>query len=130
MKRTFATLAACLLIAGCSAPVKSTPTASVPPGPTRFASVTELRDAAVAVGYDCPSWVQDNKVTLAAQSGSCSTADVLSIYLTEADTTASVQKLKGISGSDVHLLVGPNWIINTARAGDLQSKMGGTVVGS
>ena len=44
MKRTFTTLAACLLIAGCSAPVKSTPTPTVTPEP-------RLAKAAMKCGY-------------------------------------------------------------------------------
>ncbi|WP_432560605.1 hypothetical protein [Granulicoccus sp. GXG6511] len=91
--------------------------------------MVELRDAAVAAGYDCPEWAETNVVKLAAGSGRCSDQDVFSVYLTQQDVSTSVQNLKAL-GAGVHLLTGPNWIINVrpAHLEPLREKLGGTIV--
>lgn len=108
-------------------------------------TVAELKDAAVAAGYACPSWVQDNVVTLAAESGRCTDSDVFTTYLSESSREEAVQTLKGMAkdtremfadDDDVDstlldeevLLVGPNWIINSDDAPSLQPTLGGQVV--
>lgn len=107
-----------------AAPARS---GSVSPSPTATAvvaasydSVVELKDAAVKAGYTCASWKEDDKVTLATESGTCSDADVFTIF--DRDSTnlhKQVQTYKefqqeaasaGIDPSSI--LVGPNWIIN------------------
>lgn len=95
-----------------------------------YSSVTELKDAAVAAGYECPSWTQSNHVTAAAQSGSCSDEDVFSTYLSETAVQDNVEDLK--SFGEIHLLVGPNWIINVEQPSldMLAEGLGGTVVES
>jgi len=91
--------------------------------------VTELRDAAVAAGYPCPSWVQTNKVEAAAESGNCSDADVFSTYATPGQLEDAVTRLKAMNGVFKSVvLVGENWIINSDNARDLRSKMGGTIL--
>ena len=131
MKRTaLLTLAMTLLLAGCAGPAAtvvttepepsasttgtSTPTPSGPPRAMAYGSVVELRDAAVATGYECPSWDQHNSVTLAIESAQCSDADVFSIYNRASDLAQVVSGLESL-GVGSHLLVGPNWIINAAE---------------
>ena len=108
-------------------------------------TVAELKDAAVAAGYACPSWVQDNVVKLAAESGRCSDSDVFTTYLSESSRDESVQIHKAMAKEtremfaddedadpaltdEEVLLVGPNWIINSDDAASLQPELGGQVV--
>lgn len=121
---------AVLALAGCSGEPAPAPTPTGPPVAQSYASVVELKDAAVAAGYDCPNWVQSNRITLAASSGECSTRDTFAVYLTEQDVSTAVQKHKSF-GTEVSLLVGPNWIINSKPAtglGALREGMGGVLV--
>lgn len=110
-----------------SAATSAAPSAS--PTPTikaTYGTVTELRDALVAAGYECPAWEQADQVKLAAQSGSCSDADVLSVYVGAEDRDVVVATLKEFGGAS--LLVGENWILNSPEAPAFQAKMGGVVV--
>lgn len=140
MKTLIPALLAGLLLAGCSsaapvAPVTVSAPSSTPSpsktGPVSYGSVTELRDAAVAAGYDCPSWEQENNVTLAAESGACSDADVFMTFTGEDDRDELVANLKAMATETigVTLLVGPNWVINTEDGLEsLQEALGGTIV--
>lgn len=139
MKSLIPTLLAGLLLAGCSSAAPAAPVAASTPsstpspsktGPVTYGSVTDLRDAAVAAGYDCPSWEQANHVTLAAESGTCSSADVFMTFTGEGDRDELVGLLKQNLGDvGMHLLVGPNWVINTEDGLDaLQEALGGTIV--
>lgn len=144
-------LAATVLVAGCSssgggetsapstasAVVETNPVpTSPPPTPTptqalknqTYGAVTDLRDAAIAAGYACDSWVEDDKVTNAAESGNCSDNDVFCVYASESSRDAQISQTRannetlisaGIDPSIV--LFGPNWSINlsTKRAADL-----------
>lgn len=98
-------------------------------------------EAAVAAGYSCPSWQQDNVVTLAAESGRCSDTDVFTTYLSmeavqemaqgmkESDLAMqeTVEEMGGEPLPTTTLLVGPNWIINSPDAAELQPELGGSV---
>jgi hypothetical protein len=100
-------------------------------GSKKIENVADLRDAAVNAGYACPSWVQDNKVVAAAQSGTCSGKDVFATYLSEAERDRGIANLKQFASQfDIKLvvLVGPNWSINSDEAPKLQSTLGGTIV--
>ncbi|RXW32874.1 hypothetical protein C1706_03030 [Propioniciclava flava] len=92
-----------------------------------FDSVVALKDAAVRTGFYCERWRQTDQVQLAVQSGTCSERDVFSIYLSSADVSAAVQALKRLP-VEVHLLVGPNWIINSRYVLSLKENMGGMIV--
>lgn len=115
-----------LALSNCSAPGPSaTPSPSLP---VRYRTVVDLRNAAIAAGYECSEWEQHNKISRAAESGSCSTADVFSTYVTESDASAAAATLKSLQGAKT-LVVGPNWIINTnVMVPELSSALGGTVV--
>lgn len=145
MSRLKAVLAAVavLALAGCgsggaakpsSAPsVAVASTVSAPPA--RYGSVTELRDAAVAAGYICPSWVQDNVVVLAAESGHCSDADVFTTYASPGQLDGMVTQTKTnnqmLASATVAVnptLVGENWMIHGEGAIEIQPKMGGTIL--
>lgn len=117
-----------LTLAACGSATPESEPSSTEVVVQEYSSVTELRDAAVAAGYECPSWTQSNHVTAAAQSGSCSDVDVFSTYLSEAAVQDNVEGLK--SFGEIHLLVGPNWIINIEQPAldMLAAGLGGTVV--
>lgn len=131
MKRL--TLVAVLALAACSSPVAATP--SVTPTPTaptsavakKYAAIEDLRDDAGRAGYYCANWQQTNRVQVAVASGTCDDASVFMLFLTEADVSQNVQALKSTK-SPIHLLVGPNWILNVPQPESLQARMGGIVV--
>ena len=131
MRRATGAVAMALLLAGCSGSGanESSPTPT-PTGPTRYDSVTALRDVAVDAGYSCPSWRQTDQVLKAAQSGTCSDQDVFSIYLSNESVETAVLALKQGAPAKMYLLTGANWIINAP--GDdvysLKDALGGTVV--
>lgn len=124
-----------VVLAGCSSSAPTgMPSATSTATPTireTFNHVTELRDAAVNAGYPCRSWVESNKVTLAASSGTCSDSDVFSVYLSADAVQQVVTNLKGLPG-EVHLLVGQNWVINAddEHLSGLQVRLGGQIVRS
>jgi hypothetical protein len=101
----------------------------------KYGSVSELHDAAVAAGYTCPSWTQDNVVTLAAESGHCSDADVFTTYASAGQLEEAVSTKKAMNESLTKnniaaspTLVGENWMINGDAVTDLQPKLGGTIL--
>lgn len=85
-----------------------------------YRSVKALVSALKAAGYICPSWETDDGTALSLESGSCSEMDRFSIYASQADVQAMVDRLAADSWSrgKVTWLVGPNWII-TAEEADL-----------
>src|SRR4051812_21525272 len=78
-------LAAIVALTACSsatpavAPVAATATSPSPtptptPTPTELGAVVgiaQLRDAALAAGYTCPSWGETNSINKASESGTC-----------------------------------------------------------
>jgi len=92
--------------------------------------VVELRKAYVAAGGECPSWDENDAITAAAQSGTCSDEIVLSTYSSDADTRAAISTLKSLGAGmiDATYLEGKNWIVNAPDAAKVRKKMGGTLV--
>lgn len=131
--------AAVILVSGCApdtpSPAATTPTVSSPtPSPSytkdaRYGSVVELRDALIAAGYKCPSWLQDDRIKLAAESGQCSDADVLSTYATQADLDEYVDGWRSLGLEDNPIVVGPNWVLNLPEEAipQVRERLGGTV---
>ncbi len=100
-----------------------------------YDSVEDLRDAYVAIGYECPDWKQSDVVRFATESGECDTDTVLSVFANDDDVESQVQAWKDFykeMGSDreAYLIVGPNWIINAAdqRVAGVQMMLGGEIV--
>ncbi|MFC0678320.1 hypothetical protein ACFFGH_10760 [Lysobacter korlensis] len=125
-------LAAVALLAGCSSPsaapvAQATPTQEAPAGPVEYGSVEELRDAYVDAGGSCDAWVQENRVTLAAESGDCNDSTVLMTFISESNRDELVATQKEM-GFEVSLLVGPNWIVNADDIETVQETLGGTLV--
>lgn len=105
--------------------VSVSPSPSKDPVPSRFETVEELRDALIAGGYDCPAWKRDDRVTLALQSGECSTQDVLMIFTGESAVHEAVQNFKEMGTT---VVVGENWIVNPRAAITVTHAIGGTIV--
>lgn len=107
-----------------ASPSVAATTVSPTPTPTlvsavEYGSLADLKEAAVTAGYSCPQWDQDDQVTLAAESGSCSDADVFATYVTDSDLQDQIDQYKennemleesGIDASTI--LVGPNWTVS------------------
>ena len=94
----------------------------------RYGSVAGLRDAAVKAGYPCPNWKLREGPQYAKETGECSEKDVFSVYATDADLTDQLELSSQSGGADLHMLVGPNWIINLPDSSHvelLQAKLGG-----
>jgi hypothetical protein len=103
--------------------------------PVMYASVVELRDAAITAGLPCRGWTQDNEAELAAESGTC--ADGVTVAVYPDDTTLAVALVYELSLrlatqtvgiATFPLLVGPNWIIATLQAPELAQHLGGIVL--
>lgn len=133
MKVTRLTL---LLAAGCLLGCTGQASAAVMPAsvtpsvvaPASHRSVTQLRDAAVAAGYDCPSWVQTDMLVFAAETGNCTDRDTFLTFDGDNDANMMIDRRRD-DGFRTHLLVGPNWIINTSNDLDaLQAGLGGRIV--
>jgi hypothetical protein len=146
-----AVAAAVTLLAGCGGGDTTNPSAPVTSSQATLGevdSVVDLKDAAMAAGMSCPFWDQTNAMTLAAESGECTTGSgsyVLSTYISESSRDDAVQRFKDFSlgirktleeKEDVDpaltqeetLLVGPNWVINSNTAASLQVTLGGKIV--
>lgn len=135
-------LVSLLLLAGCGgsgdAPA-SEPAASASPSPdveadASYDTAEDLRDAAVGAGYDCPAWKEVIRNTGASSAGSCSEADLFSVYDEELDVTEQKAQWQRndelLDGEAKPWLIGPNWIINSAGAPQLQRLLGGTLAGA
>jgi hypothetical protein len=145
--RAIAIIVAVGLLAGCgsktaeSAPpaapstVTVTPTPTGPPTAQRYATVEALKDAAVGAGYYCATWVEDDVIPFAAESGTCSDAstvnpDVFATFAKQADMDETLPVFESKVGVGGALLVGPNWIINADDVPSvtrLAAKLGGTL---
>lgn len=150
MNRLSAALAtvAVLALAGCggsatsagpvSSPAASQTTSTPEPvavPKASYGTLVELRDAAIAAGYPCPTWTQDNAVVFAAESGSCSEDDVFMTYASAGQLEEAVSTRKAMNKMLTEknieagpTLVGENWTINTDSAFDLQAELGGTIL--
>jgi len=136
-----AVAAVALILAGCARQDVTHPTASsespLPVVAQSYATVVQLRDAAVEWGMTCDKWDGSGASDLAAaQSGVCSatvgdTSVLFATYATPADLQTDLTYLRGLifPGEDVALLTGANWLISTdgAWAARLAVKLGGTV---
>jgi hypothetical protein len=109
----------------------------------RFESITEMRDLFIEVGGSCPSWKQENQVTLALETGSCSESNVMSIYSSRAVAEEQNRAYKKFvldvmpswvqEDRPISLLVGANWILNETNSttvGAFQAAFGGDLITS
>ena len=100
----------------------------------RYGTVQGLMEAAVEAGYICKRWRQDDKVDLAAESGSCSGSDVFATYASDGDLQAQLDTFREFDEMFEEMdiesdptLVGPNWTIKGTEGVELQEVLGGTV---
>ena len=132
--------------ASASAPLSSaaasptlTPSATAPTtgAAVEYGSLDDLHQAVDAAGYPCDDWAQDDLVTNAAESGSCSDDDVLSTYVTDSDLQDQVDQYQEnnemLEDADIDpstVLVGPNWIVSGEEepVQDLRAAIGGRIL--
>jgi hypothetical protein len=137
-----ALLLALFALAGCSgggaadqpASTSATPSAREQGTGTTYASVVELKDAAIAAGYPCPAWevyTTGDGPKFAKEAGQCSDDDVFSIYADVDEVSKQLDLVAAGPASDTNLLVGLNWMINIqeSQRAKVQAKMGGEYVG-
>lgn len=129
-----APLAAIVLLAGCGGQAAETPTqspsASTQAGSTLsiIGTVSELKESATKAGFPCDKWEATNTTTV-----SCSGEGLLRVFGDNDALKAEVENLKKQGqpqDSDVHLLIGQNWLIKGAL-GDLtkvSQEMSGSLV--
>lgn len=100
-------------------------------GSQRYDTLTQLRDAAVAAGLECPSWE-----TMTRQDGSlrgdCSSTALFVLFSDKGQRDDAVEALREANDFEAAysypVLVGENWLVNSSLAPDLQDAMGGEVV--
>jgi hypothetical protein len=99
-------------------------------GSERYNTLNELRDAAVASGFECSGWTT-TPAPNGWQRGDCSDS-VLALFPDKDvrdDAVDALQRMHDIAKTDAYpVLVGENWLINSPQAPDLQDAMGGDVV--
>ncbi len=109
-----------VIISGCSVAPKAT-----------YESVNELRLAFVNAGGSCADWIQDNAVVDAIESGTCGPQTVLMVFSTaeEAETRAEyLRQRMSAFGMDVALLLGDNWLVNSAESSLVEPTLGGRLI--
>jgi hypothetical protein len=113
-------------LAGCSAPG-----ATATPTPTtqalgKVSAIDEVRDAFIEAGGVC-NWEQTDQVTAATASGECSSKTVIMLFDDRAERETVVTNLQTLkmTDSDLTLLVGENWVINSPDAEAMQDELGG-----
>ena len=116
-----------MLLTGCGATAAPTAAPTQDTYPATFKTVEDLRDAFVRAGGECPEWEQSNHIPLAAESGTCSDSNVLSIYTSQKDRDELVDGFKSIALEGSTILVGENWIINDPSVRDLDPALGGVI---
>lgn len=105
-------------------------------GPPSFASVEELRGAAVQAGVMCVNWVQHQGAEVvgrARESGTCNgeVIDVLAIFDSAADRDTTMVELQGEAerrSSTLSVLSGPDWILVSPAAPVIARTLGGTMM--
>ena len=121
----FVALAPLALLAGCC----SGESASDGATKGRYTSLTDLRDAAVKAGLDCPTW------TLTAldsgRGGMCGESATVNLFEDHETAQAAAKNLTDLLGGmamDYTLLVGDNWFISADNAAELRDDLGGDLV--
>lgn len=87
-------------------------------GPEEFFEISELRAAFEEAGGSCPLWEQKDNVTDALQSGTCDGETVLMLFSSSEKAQNRAFELSETMkrfGLEPHLLVGPNWVVNSPQ---------------
>jgi hypothetical protein len=96
-----------------------------------FSDIDDLRLAFEEAGGSCSSWVQDNAVTGALQSGNCDSETVLMFFGSKEDASDRALDLKKTTkdfGFTPHLLLGENWLINSPQVDLVEPELGGVLI--
>ena len=134
-------LTACSSGSGDGASSTSTSASALKLADQQFGSLAAFKDALVKEGYSCPNWSQTNVMISAAESGSCSTDDVLATYASEESKQKGMEDFKSVQADlasldassspdteDKGVIYGKNWSLNTHDVTKWQEKLGGNIV--
>lgn len=125
IKLSVAAAALLLALTGCtSAPAADPTPTSAELG--KVSTVEEVRDAFIDAGGVC-NWKQTDRVTVATASGECSSKTVIMLFDDRSDRETVVSNLQALKldDSELTLLVGENWVINSPDAETMASTLGG-----
>ncbi|WP_407316712.1 hypothetical protein UQW22_10085 [Isoptericola halotolerans] len=114
---TMTALAACTSSVDGAEDAEATPSESTGPAVEKnaeYSTVEDFRDAAVLAGLDCPAWEERTGMTHALAAGDCDDETVLSIFDSAAQRDDQAAALKALSSEPHPLLLGPNWMVNSA----------------
>lgn len=118
-------LGAASVLVGCSGPGEPIP--EITGTASSYSDVTELRDAFVAAGGECPEWEPIDTGDYDADAGRCDERTVIAVYRVPSQLAEAVERAKALATS-THLLVGTDWIINTPEPHRFVDALGGTVI--
>lgn len=100
--------------------------------PDTYATVSDLRDAFVKAGGECPDFSVTDPSSLATGAARCSSYTVLAVYPDHEAVLAQIDKVKhsGLSGlvGPSERLIGENWMINGPDLEQIQKELGGEIV--
>ncbi|KAB1644046.1 hypothetical protein [Gulosibacter chungangensis] len=94
---------------------------------TTYDSLEELRDLYVEAGGECPEWEELDPGDWDAVAGRCSDSVVITVFNDTSQIDEVVQSSLDLI-VETHLLVGENWIINTANPENYVDALGGAVI--
>ena len=100
-------------------------------GSERYDTLTQLRDAAVAAGLECPAWETMTRLD-GSLRGDCSSTALVVLFSDQGQRDDAVDALREANDFEAAysypVLVGENWLVNSPQAPDLQNFMRGEVV--
>ena len=99
-------------------------------------SPADLKDAAGAAGYECPSWGEENStlkggtksIVCTLEDGSEEGFLVFTGDFKQAYLDRMKEHFREFPSDRKPLLVGPNWVITGAHAAELQKALGGKLI--
>lgn len=103
--------------------------ASANPGKS-YKSLTDLKTSFVKAGGQCWEWRVNPRLE-DRTGGDCDKMTTIIFFTRKTDTLAEAlnfAKFERSSNFQVHLLVGPNWMINSDQVKSVYKKMGGTLI--
>ena len=144
MKRLVVALSFVALLSACGGTAKSDakPTKSeiTSSGPQTFATANDVYEAVLAADVPCEDWTQvdyrPHSMVAAADWGWCGADVTISTYASAGDLETDLaadrafrESIKEINEDTEQspVLVGPNWMITSDNAAELQKKLGGVI---
>lgn len=95
-----------------------------------YKTINEFKQAFVNAGGQCWEWKRDPDIS-GQSGGTCDKLTTLVFYTKKTDTLAQAiefAKVERSLGFKVHLIVGPNWMVNSDQVKYVHRKLGGTLM--